>query len=393
MKLLHCIHSIDPSTGGPVEYIRHLGHGLAKLGHSQEILCLDDPGKPFLNSFEEGTVHALGPGFTSWGYSPALKPWLRQNASRFDMVIVNGLWKHVGLAVNQVLKEQKRPYVLFPHGMLDPWFKQALPLKHLKKMLYWRLVEHRVLSQAYAVCFTAQEEAVLARSTFSPYKVNEIIVGHGLGKPEGDARAQMAEAVSTFPQLNGKKVFLFLGRIHEKKGVDLLVESFSEICRKGYPGTEDFILVIAGPQDGAYARSLVERSCKLPDAVAERIVWTGMVQGDIKWGLLRLADALILPSHQENFGVVVAEALACGTPVLISNKVNIWREIKTNRAGLVAPDTLKGTKELLLGWLAEPEWAKQQFRDNAKHAFESGFVIEAVANKLVDIVEQAHSMS
>jgi glycosyltransferase involved in cell wall biosynthesis len=113
-----------------------------------------------------------------------------------------------------------------------------------------------------------------------------------------------------------------------------------------------------------------------------------MLSGDMNWGAFHCADAFILPSHQENFGIAVAEALSCGLPVLISDKVNIWREIQGAGAGLVAPDTLDGTRELLTRWLTLDEPARAQTREQARVCFERHFHIAAAAESLLATLQQ-----
>src|SRR5690606_25014299 len=141
---------------------------------------------------------------------------------------------------------------------------------------------------------------------------------------------------NSYPALDGKKVVLSLGRLHPIKRCDLLIKAFSR-CVKEYPNLH---LIMAGPDVGAVANDLKKLASNL--RVEADITWTGMLNSDEKWGAIAVADAFCLPSHHENFGIVVAEALACGKPVLISNKINIWREIESDNAGFVAEDTVDG---------------------------------------------------
>jgi glycosyltransferase involved in cell wall biosynthesis len=117
--------------------------------------------------------------------------------------------------------------------------------------------------------------------------------------------------------------------------------------------------------------------------IEQRVHWTGMVKGDAKWGALYACDAFVLPSHQENFGIAVAEALACSKPVLISDKVNIWREIAQGGCGLVAPDTLAGTTQLLVGWLALPASGRTAMVAQARRTFDQRYTVNASANSLI----------
>src|SRR5438552_12403270 len=116
-----------------------------------------------------------------------------------------------------------------------------------------------------------------------------------------------------------------------------------------------------------------------------------MLTGNLKWGAFSAADAFILPSHQENFGIAVAEALACGTPVLISNKINIWREIEGNGAGYVENDDLPGTVNLLKRWRATPEISRAEMRENARKCFVDRFEIECATDSLLAVIANPRS--
>ncbi len=121
--------------------------------------------------------------------------------------------------------------------------------------------------------------------------------------------------------------------------------------------------------------------------IADRITWAGMVSGDLKWGALLSSEIFVLPSHQENFGIAVAEALACGVPVLISDKVNIWNEVKVDGAGLVGPDTLEGTCATLNTWKNMSSLQKTGMRARTRECFEQRFEVQAAAGALIAALE------
>jgi len=370
---------MDPRGGGPAEGVRQFALASRDWGQSTTVVTVDRPGEPYCDG-NPFTVVALGPGVSGYRYSPRLVPWLRGHARAFDAVIVNGLWQYCGFAVRRALQGTGVPYFVFPHGMLDPYFKRAYPRKHLKKSLYWRLGEYRVLRDARAVFFTCEEEMHLARGTFAPYRCSEVVAGFGTAAPPVDAATATGAFHAAFPQLKGRRLLLFLGRIHEKKGCDFLIRALgSHIARDG-----SWQLVMAGPVDAAYGASL--RALAGEMGVGDRITWTGMLAGDQKWGALYCAEAFILPSHQENFGIAVTEALACGTPVLISDQVNIWREIAHDGAGLVKTDTLHGTHELLRLWSELDDPARREMRARARSCFETRFDIRSASRRLVDTV-------
>src|SRR4029077_2992937 len=319
--------------------------------HHVEIASLDSPGAAHVKQCPL-LVHPLGPATLGYSFSSRLIPWLRANRSRFDAAIVNGIWQFHSFGAWRALHASSTPYVLFTHGMLDPWFKKQYPLKHLKKWMYWPWAEYRVLRDAQAVLFTCEEERVLARQSFWLYRCNEVVVNYGTAKPTGDAQLEVGKFFGRYPELRGKKLALFIGRVHPKKGCDMLIEAFATVLAK----RPEWHLIIAGPDQVGWQKKLQHRAEKF--GMASRITWTGMISGSIKWGALRAAEVFVLPSHQENFGIAVAEALAAGTPTLISNKVNIWREIEGDGAGIVADDTLEGTCKLLQSYVEMPEARK-----------------------------------
>ena len=386
MRILHVIPSLNPVGGGPVEGLRRLAVAEMQLGHFVEVLTLDEPDAPWLAGLPF-RIHAVGPAKLGYGYTSRLVPWLREHREHYDAVIVEGLWQYHCYAVWKALRGTATPYYVFTHGMLDPWFKRAYPLKHLKKWLYWPWGQYPVLRDAKAVLFTCEDERLLARESFWLYRANEVVVGYGTARPVGDAATQRASFLSNYPELEGKRIFLFLSRIHEKKGCDLLIEAFAKFAKQN----NALHLVMAGPDQTGWKEKLVSLSLDL--GIKDCITWTGMISGDMKWGAYHAADVFVLPSHQENFGVVVAEALACGVPTLISNKVNIWREVEAEGAGIVAEDTLVGTTELLEKWLAMNTGAQVEMCKKAAACFESRFEMGKAAQNLIDVIVASKHVS
>jgi glycosyltransferase involved in cell wall biosynthesis len=383
MKLLHVITSVNPKGGGPIEGIRQLRRPITALGAEVDVVCGDAPDAPWLASTDLTKVFALGPSRWKYGYTPALLPWLRANAAQYDAVIVNGLWQYHGLAVQQALVGTKTPYFVFTHGMLDPWFKHAYPLKHLKKWLYWPWAEYRVLRNARRVIFTCEDEKVLARASFWLYKANEAVTSYGTSSPPPEAQELQEKFLNAYPALRGKRLALFLSRIQAKKGCDLLIEAFARVAQQD----ANLHLIMAGPDQEGWVAKLQARAAQL--GIADRITWPGMLQGDMKWGAFYAAEVFCLSSHQENFGIVVAEALACGKPVLISNKVNIWREIEADKSGFVDSDTVEGTVRNLERWLALSGSEYSAMATQAVTTFNTRFHIDRAAQRLMEIIMSA----
>ena len=387
MRILHAVHSANPAGGGVIEAINQLSRVHREHGHLADIVSLDAPDAAWLQDVPL-PVRALGPGCSSYGYAPKLASWLRENRKSYDVVVVNGLWQYVGFAVRRALVGTGTPYVVFPHGMLDPWFKHTYPLKHVKKAFYWPMGEYRVLRDARAVIFTSDEERRLARQSFRPYRCREAVSHLGTAVRSGDAMRQRAAFHSSIPGVAGKRLLLFLGRLHEKKGCDLLLRAFAQVRSEcGQDGK--LHLVMAGPSaNPSYLSRLKAMAAGLFPNEEPPISWTGMLAGDAKWGAYHAADIFLLPSHQENFGFSVVEALSCRLPVLISNKVNIWREIQEDGAGLVEEDSLDGTVNLMRRWYSVEAGSRDAMRASALSCFLSRFESERAAVHLIELLQE-----
>lgn len=265
---------------------------------------------------------------------------------------------------------------------MDPWFKAQYPLKHVAKQLFWSLWQGKVLRDAEAVLFTCEEERRLASGMFFGPAYRERVVAYGTAEPPLPTPDDDAAFRTLVPALGERPYLLFMSRIHPKKGCDLLVEAFARVAAD-YPEID---LVIAGPDQVGQKRELVAYARNA--GIAERIHWPGMLTGPAKSGALRNAQAMILPSHQENFGIVVAEALAFSCPVLISNRVNIWREIAEAKAGFVADDTVAGTISLLQGFLALTEKEKTMMGEAGFALFNQRYTARAAGEDLAGVLAE-----
>ena len=388
MRFLRVIASMDPASGGPCQGIRNSIPALKNLGVSTEVISLDDPTAQFLGN-DEFTIIPLGPGKSPYRYSAKWSSWLRNHLAAYDVVIIHGLWLYNSYGTYKAWKKLKssgkkipRLYVM-PHGMLDPYFQKApeRKWKAFRNRVFWKLFEHRVVNNVDGVLFTCEQELRLAQETFVPYNPQAVLnIGYGIQSPPKPTTEQEQAFHSICPKLRGKSYWLFLSRIHPKKGVDLLIKAYIQLQkhRANLPA-----LVIAGPgMDTAYGEELKNLSKNSPD-----VYFPGMLQGAQKWGAFYHAEAFVLPSHQENFGIAVAEALACAVPVLISDQVNIWREIEAGKAGVVFKDTCNATYTSLKEFDKYTSEQKEQMKANAVDVYNRCFTIEAAAKQMLKQVK------
>lgn len=342
MNVLAVLDSTDPRSGGPLQGLRSRAEAMAAHGVQFTAVTTDDPGAIWLPDLPF-TVHGCGPVASQYGFAPSMQSCIQRLLPQSEAVVVHGLWQYHGVACRRACRAEGRRYAVFTHGMLDPWFRRRYPGKHLKKQLYWWLQQRAILRDAHAVLFTSEAERDLAEGAFWPYRgLRTRVVQYGIRDPGPPTTVQDAAWQEQVPGLGDRPYVLFLGRLHEKKCPEELVEAYLDLPAPG------FDLVVAGPGENALLHRLRRRLLSHPRG--QHVHVPGLVQGDAKWGAFHAAEAFILPSHQENFGIAVAEALAAGTPVLISDRVNIWREIIDAGAGYAAPDTPAGIRDLLDRW-------------------------------------------
>lgn len=383
MKILQIIPTLNPTAGGPVEGLIQQGVVMERHGHDVQTVCLDSPGSPIDARLKASAVYLLGPSHASYGFAWRLEPWLREHARKFDVIIVHGIWTYHTYCVAKVARSLRMPYVVFLHGMLDPWFAKQYPLKHLKKWLYWPWAEYRSLRDAALVLLTTQEELLLARKSFWLYKVRERLVGYGIRDRDIPVGAARTAFLTRYPTLAQTRNVLYLSRLHPKKGCDLLIRAFAAVASRD----PNLHLVMAGPAEPAYLRTLTDLVQQL--GITSRVTFTGMLKGEMKWGAYDCADAFALPSHQENFGIVLAEALASGVPVLTTRQVNIWREIEDTGAGLIETDTQDGANRLLERWLTASSDEREGMRINAVACFKQNFHVDRVTRNLMAALADA----
>lgn len=385
MKIIRIIPSINPADGGPVEHACILAAEHAALGHETIFITLDDPTQDYVQQFPY-SLRATGPAKGFLKSTPTFANVLAQEAKSADAAILHGLWNYASIGGFRALKQASLPWVIFPHGMLDPYFRQIKPIKHVIKQIYWWLWQGRMLSSAARVLFTCQEEQRLAKNAFLGHQSYHARVVAYCAADLADKTAQIPhgwqDLLKIVPQIQHQNYWLFLSRIHPKKAIDNLIAAYAVVVSSA-PCPD---LVIAGPDSIGWQANLVAQAHRL--GVADRIHFPGMLRGAVKAAAFAKADAFVLPSHQENFGIVVAESLSLGTPVLISDKVNIWREIVHADAGMAQPDTISGTTGLLKDFLALSPDAKSKMKANAGICYEQNFSAKASADDVLAVLHE-----
>ena len=382
MRILHLIASIDPKSGGPIEYAQVMAAEHAKANHTSIFVTLDPPDASFLADFSF-EVHGSAPAQGFFSKARKFGAKVAEQCVHCDVAVIHGLWNPATIGGHMALSQTRLPWVIFTHGMLDPYFRKSKPAKHWVKQAFWTLWQGRVLSNSKAVLFTCEEERRLAKAAFLGHQMYPERVVAFCASDMAETTPDPTAFAKQVPNLGERDYLLYLSRIHPKKAVDQLIEAFAANADID----PELDLVIAGPDQIGWTRQLQSLADKL--GIGNRVHWPGMVTGAAKAAAYKGARAFVLPSHQENFGLVVAEALSVGTPVLISDKVNIWREVEYAGAGLIEPDTLGGTTSLLTRFLQASPEDIQKLRSSSRPAYDTRFSVSQAAKDLISVLQDA----
>jgi glycosyltransferase involved in cell wall biosynthesis len=381
MKVLHVIPSLAARTGGPavaaVEFARVAGaHGVESA-----ILATD---AAYPAGTREGRavqpeelVHGADQVFARLypvrrPYRLARSPRLRMAVGRairsYDVLHIHSLYLYPQRVAAKWARRRGVPYVVSPHGALDPWLRRRGRMQKAVANLLW---QRRMLRGAAAFHFTTDEEARLAGKL--PSHVPKVIVPLGIDW-------QSFQKLPPPTSFGGAPVVLFLGRIAAKKGVDVLIRGFARLAQN----FADARLVVAGPDDEGLRPELVALAER--EGIAARVLFPGMLHGDQKLAALAAADVWALSSHTENFGIAVMEALAAGVPTVISPAVNLAGEIERAGAGMVA-ETDPEAVARALEYLLEDEGRRAEYGERGRE-FARGYDWEALAPRILRLYEQ-----
>lgn len=344
MKVLHVIGSVAPQLGGPSKAVIEMAQALIALGHEVEIVTTNLSGKG--RWFGAGTVSTKtteGPicqekqsenvKITScstvlpsrWATSFHMISVLREKIPQSDLVHIHSLYLFPTLVASWLCWRAQIPYIIRPHGTLDPLIRRR---HRMLKFIYHRLIEDRTLRKAAAVHFTSEDEEALASPVLPPGTATKVLsLAINTAQYEGLAEQQTAKQSLGIPA--DTFLLVFIGRMNFKKGLDLLGKAFLDVCdRHG-----KLSLLVAGPADdssGTKMKEFIEKA-----GLSASVSFLGYLELAEQRTVLAAADTWILPSYSENFGLAVVEAMAAGVPVIITDRVNIWRAVSGANAGIV----------------------------------------------------------
>lgn len=387
MKILHIVPSYLPahSFGGPVKAVHELCRELVRKGLDISVFTTNislegNPDIPLNTPRDiDGVKVTYYPATfpRSYCYSKQLADAVKRRISEFDILHIHSVYRYTTFIAARLCDRYKKPYILNPFGALDP---SMIKLKsRFKKLLYMKLIENQTVNNAKAIHVASQYE----KDNFEllGFKTPAVVIPRGIDLSEYPDRAEGRGLVKKYPELSGKKIILFLGRVHPKKGLDLLAGAFKKIAN----ARDDAFLIIAGSGDGRYASKVKDLFRK--NGLSGRVLFTGMLLGSDKLSAFYGSDLFVLPSYGENFGIAVLEAMACKLPVVVTGKVGLSGEVKEARAGVVTDCGQKEIAEAML-MLLNDEIMRKAMGENGRKLAQDRFTNDRVAEKVISLYQE-----
>jgi len=324
LRVCQVVASINRDIGGPAVTVPRLTSSLVEEGVACRLVTLDysnlGPQTPAPN------VELLSLPAGWWtkrvrGWSPSLRSRLLSQSPKPDLIHNHGLWMFPNLYARQAALHAEVPLVLSPRGMLEEW---SLGRSRLKKLVVWQLWERRNLGATKLLHATSEAEACSLRKIGLRQPI--AIIPNGVDIPDSTTLPGRSVLEQKYPELAGRRWLLFLSRMHPKKGVSELIAAWRGVERQ----LPDWHLILAGPDLDGYGVSARNKVTEL--GINHRVTFTGMLAEQEKEAAFAHAEVFVLPTHSENFGIAVAEALAFGLPVITTRNAP-WPELESRHCG------------------------------------------------------------
>jgi len=366
--VIHVTESMHERTGGPAFSVGQLAAGTCRSGRGTAEIIVPETKHDGPRAEIDAAVPTDFVPTPDWtfGYGPQLFARLRRAAERPQTVFhLHMMWRGHLVAAARYARAASRPYLVSPRGTLEPW---CFDYRAGRKRLFWYLVERSRLQRAAALHATSAMEAENLQRLVPGKPV--AVVPNGLTLPPLTPR-----------QVGGShRTALFLSRIHPKKGLPLLIEAWSQVRPVNWR------LVIAGPDELNHAQHCRELGQKL--GLADVLEFRDTVSGQAKWDLYRQADLFVLPTLSENFGIVVAEALAAETPVLTTTAAP-WEELRTRRCGFWAEPTVESIALELRRATQQPRDELRAMGVRGRALVSEKYSLDATINDMLAVYEWA----
>jgi len=377
MKILIVIPYFTSVYGGPAKVMRELSQSMTRSGVTVNIVTTNANGLEKLNVplqqwIEEDNYQVQY--FDCWHrndliISSRLVQWLFQNTSNYDVVHTNNIFAPLTLITEWICQFHRVPYVITPHGMLEPW---ALSYKAGKKRFYYNLLEKPALKRASAIHVLTPIEA---ENVHRLGLKQTAIIPNGIHYEAFASGSKADLFYAQFPETQNKAIILFLGRIDPKKGLDLLAQAFGKI----YPQFPQAQLVVAGPDNIGFLPTV--KNYFLEAGCLEAVTFTGMLLGEIKQAALAAAQIYVAPSYSEGFSMSVLEGMAAGLPCIITTGCNFPEAAEVTHTVEINAEAIAVAMKQCL---AAPETAKAM-GERSRDFILQNYTWELASQKLIEV--------
>lgn len=384
MNILHVYGNFTTSQGGIAQALNGLATAQAKLGHDVIVVASIKPGEEdevFRPEAVKVVIHMQDKLERIWDcHTLRLRGDLKENLIGSDIVHIHGIWHYPSFLGSKLANREEKPYIIAPHGALDSW---CLEYKSTKKKLYMGLIQKWQLLGASVIHAVSDAESEDVKTLFPEVKTRTI--HNGVDLPKSVTNADRVAAETIFPWLRGRRIILFLGRIHPIKGLDILIKAFSEAKRT----QTTHALVIAGRDQVNLKEELKELAKRL--AVEDKIFFTGFVEGVAKKSLLAAAEMLVQPSHSEGFSGSILEAMAFSKPVVISTGCD-FPEVAMEDAGvIVSPDPHE--LAVAMDMISSNKELSKEMGANGRRLIEQKYSWDKIAGETIEMYKEAIAAS
>ncbi|WP_341524650.1 glycosyltransferase [Nostoc sp. UHCC 0302] len=380
MKILIVIPALGPIYGGPTKSVIELAQALGKKGINVDIVATTANGS---NSLDVPTLIWIDEKYYRIQYFPywnfldykitlSLTSWLFQHVADYHLVHTNAIFSYPVLPAHWACQIHRIPYIMTPHGMLEPW---ALAYKAGKKRFYFNLLEKPALQRASTIQMLASTEA--KRIEPLNLKAPLVVVPNGIHAQDFAILPNVEQFYQQFPHSRNKTLILFLGRIDPKKGLDLLASAFAKVYAQ-FPQTH---LIIAGPDNIGFSKTVENYFAEV--GCLDAVTFTGMLTGSLKYAALASASLYVAPSYSEGFSISVLEGMAAKLPCVITTGCN-FPEAANAQAALVVDIDADKIANALIDCLAHPEQAKAM-GDRAHQFIFEKYTWEKIASQMQQV--------
>lgn len=384
MKIIHVIVTLDPAKGGPPAVVTRLAAAQAQQGHSVSIVSYARPERRLeVDVMLQGVPGIQAVDIVDVDGRGRAERWMGRRVSQAiqrlivpqSILHLHGVWEPMLLAAARTARRARVPYVITPHGMLDPW---SLSQGRLKKRLALFFAYRRMINHAAFLHALNADEATLLEplSLRSPVRV----IPNGVFLEEVEPLPAPGAFRKMHAELSDATFILFLSRLHYKKGLDYLADAFERVAAVN----RSIRLVVAGPDGGAqdaFAQQIAQAG------LSDRVHVVGPIYGPSKLGALVDASCFCLPSRQEGFSIAITEALACGVPVVISDACH-FPEVAEAGAGEVVPLDADAVAQALLRILGDDD-LRHRMSQAGRELVRSRFTWPKIAARMVECYEGA----